>query len=162
MLMDIYPDDNSVLCCYILAIILYFSINYNTDTECMRAIASTLIHAVVLCESAQRYRALMVILQSHRTQNMILRCYPNVAVCYTSETYQILSPVLFQQSLYFPFLIHRIFYLLASALFLLDSSNISLVYMAFLHSWAETHVVYSLQQCCNSVLTLCICTRDRV
>ena len=43
---------------------------------------------------------------------MILRCYPNVAICYTSETYQILSPVLFQQSLYFPLLIHRIFYLL--------------------------------------------------
>ena len=58
----------------------YFTINYNTDTECTRAIASTLIHAVVLCESAQRYRALMVILQSHRTQNMILRCYPNVAI----------------------------------------------------------------------------------
>ena len=60
------------------------------------------------------YRALMVILQSHRTQNnvMILRCYPNVAICYTSETYQILSPVLFQQSLYFPLLIHRIFFLL--------------------------------------------------
>ena len=37
----------------------------NTDAECMRAIASTLIHAVVLCESAQRYRALMVILQLH-------------------------------------------------------------------------------------------------
>ena len=55
---------------------------------------STLIHAVVLCESAQRYRALMVILHSHRTKNVILRCY-------TSETYQILSPVLFQQSLYF-------------------------------------------------------------
>ena len=54
----------------------------------------------------------MVILQSHRTQNMILRCYPNVANCYTSETYQILSPVLFQQSLYFLLLIHRIFYLL--------------------------------------------------
>ena len=32
--------------------------------------------------------------------------------CYTSETYQILSPVLFQQSLYFLLLIHRIFYLL--------------------------------------------------
>ena len=39
-------------------------------------------------------------------------------VCYTLETYQILSPVLFQQSLYFPLLIHRIFYLLVSALFL--------------------------------------------
>ena len=73
--------------------------------------------AVVLCGSAQRYRALMVILQSHRTQNMILRCDPNVAICYTLEMYQILSPVLFQQSLYFPLLIHRIFYLLVSALF---------------------------------------------
>ena len=75
-------------CCRLyIATILYFIINYNTDTECTRATASTLIHAVVLCESAQRYRALMVILQSHRTQNMILRCYPNVAICYTSETY---------------------------------------------------------------------------
>ena len=54
---------------------LYFAIYilYNTDTECTRAIASTLIHAVVLCESAQRYRALMVFLKSHRMQNMILR-----------------------------------------------------------------------------------------
>ena len=68
----------------------------------------------MLCESAQRYRALMVILQSHRTQNMILRCYPTVSA--TLETYQILSPVLFQQSLYFPFLIHRICYLLVSTL----------------------------------------------
>ena len=59
--------------------------------------------------AVQQYRALMVILQSHRTQNMILRCYPNVAICYTSEIYQILSPVLFQQSLYFSLLIHRIF-----------------------------------------------------
>ena len=32
----------------------------------------------------------MVILQSHRTQNMISQC-----ICYTLETYQILSPVLF-------------------------------------------------------------------
>ena len=39
-------------------------------------------------------------------------------VCYTSEIDQILSPVLFQQSLYFPFLIHRIFYLLVSAIFI--------------------------------------------
>ena len=38
-------------------------------------------------------------------------------ICYTSKTYQILSPALFQQSLYFPLLIHRIFYLLVSALF---------------------------------------------
>ena len=38
-------------------------------------------------------------------------------ICYTLETYQILSPVLFQQSLYFPLLIHRIFNLLVSVLF---------------------------------------------
>ena len=44
---------------------------------------STLIHAAVLCESAQRYRALIVILQSHRTQNMILRCHPSVSAIYT-------------------------------------------------------------------------------
>ena len=43
---------------------------------------------------------------------MILRCYPNVSAIATSETYQILSPVLFQQSLYFPLLIHRILNLL--------------------------------------------------
>ena len=60
--------------------------SYNTDTECTRAIASTLIHAVVLCESAQRYRALMVILQSHRTQNMILRCYSNVSAILRRHT----------------------------------------------------------------------------
>ena len=47
------------------------------DTECTRAIASTLSSSVF--ENAKRYRVLMVILQSHRTQNMILRCYPNVS-----------------------------------------------------------------------------------
>ena len=40
----------------------------------------------MLCESAQRYRALMVILQSHRTQNMILRCYPNVSAILRRHT----------------------------------------------------------------------------
>ena len=49
---------------------------------------------------------------------MTLRCYPNVSAIATSETYQILSPVLFQQSLYFLLLIHRIFNLLVSTLFL--------------------------------------------
>ena len=38
-------------------------------------------------------------------------------ICYISDTYQILSPVLFQQSLYFPFLIHRIFFIYLSLLF---------------------------------------------
>ena len=61
-------------------------LQYNIDTECTRAIASTLIHAVVLCESAQRYRALMVILQSHRRQNLILRCYPNVSAILRRHT----------------------------------------------------------------------------
>ena len=40
----------------------------------------------MLCESAQRYRALMVTLQSHRTQNMILRCYPNVSAILRRHT----------------------------------------------------------------------------
>ena len=40
----------------------------------------------MLCESAQRYRALMVILQLHRTQNMILRCYPNVSAILQRHT----------------------------------------------------------------------------
>ena len=62
-----------------IAIILTSLYSYITLTQCTRAIASTLIHAVVVCESAQRYRALIVILQSHRTQNMILRCYPTVS-----------------------------------------------------------------------------------
>ena len=55
----------------------------------------------------------MVILQSHGTQNMILRCYPNVSAILRRHIYQILSPVL-----YVPLLIHRIFYLLVFALFL--------------------------------------------
>ena len=55
------------------------------------------IHAVMLCESAQRYRALMVILRLHRTQNMILTEMLSPCIFHTSETYQILSPVLFQQ-----------------------------------------------------------------
>ena len=86
-------------------------LRYNTDTECTRAIASTLIHAVVLCGSAQRYRALMVILQTHRTQNMILRCYPNVSAILWRHTKSCLL-------CFFNNLIHRIFYLLVSALFL--------------------------------------------
>ena len=38
----------------------------------------------------------MVILQSHRTQNMILTEMLSPCICYTSETCQILSPVLYQ------------------------------------------------------------------
>ena len=91
-LVHIYVHRVSTLlqyCCRLyIATILYFTINYNTDTECARAIASTLIHAcsIVLCESAQRYRALIVILQSHRIQNMILRCYPNVSAILRRHT----------------------------------------------------------------------------
>ena len=40
----------------------------------------------MLCESAQRYRALMVILQSHRTQNKILRCHPTVSAILRRHT----------------------------------------------------------------------------
>ena len=54
-----------------------------------------------------------LILQSHRTQNMILRCYPNVSAILRKHTCTKIYPVLFQQSLYF--LIYRI---LVSALFL--------------------------------------------
>ena len=85
----------------------------------MRAIASTFIHAVVLCESAQRYRALMVILQSHRTQNMILRCYPNVSAILRRHTKSCLL-CFFNNPYISPFLIHRItclcsfFYMLCS------------------------------------------------
>ena len=58
------------------------------------------IHAVVLCESAQRYRALMVILQSHRTQSMILRCYPNVSAILLRHTKSCL--LCFFNNPYFP------------------------------------------------------------
>ena len=40
---------------------------------------------------------------------MVLTEMLSPCIFYISETYQILSPVLFQQSLYFPLLIHRIF-----------------------------------------------------
>ena len=56
----------------------------------------------------------MVILQSHRTQNMILRCYPNVSAILRRHTKSCL--LCFFNNL--PFLIHRIFNLLVSALFL--------------------------------------------
>ena len=71
------------------------------------------------------YRALMVILQSHGTQNMISKMLSQ-CICCASETYQILSPVLFQQSLYFPLLIHRIFHLFVSSLVLHAFAKLSL------------------------------------
>ena len=80
--------NNTVGYSYIaIYIILYITL----DTECARAIASSLIHAVVLCDSAQRYTALMVILQSHRTHYMILTEMLFQCICYTSETYHINS-----------------------------------------------------------------------
>ena len=93
---------------------------YKTGTECTRAIASSLIYAVVLCESAQRYRALMVILQSHRTQNMILRCCLNVSVILRRLTKSCLlcffyiSP--FQFTEFFIHLSLLFFYMLCGAL----------------------------------------------
>ena len=51
----------------------------------------------------------MVILQSHRTQNMILRCYSNVSAILRRHTKSCLPCFPY---IYFPLLIHRIFYLL--------------------------------------------------
>ena len=45
-------------------------------------------------------RALMVILQSRRTQNVISKM-PSQCICCASETYQILSTVLFRQSSFY-------------------------------------------------------------
>ena len=64
------------------------------------------------------YRALMVILQSHRTQNMILRCYPNVSAILWRYAKSCLLCFFNNPYNNFPLLIHRIFYLLVSALFL--------------------------------------------
>ena len=59
--------------------------------------------------------------------------------CYTLGTYQILSPVLFQQSLYFLLLIHRIFYLLVIIIIILN-----LVEEAKLNNYS-IHLVQNLQ-----------------
>ena len=48
----------------------------------------------------------MVILQSHRTQNMILRCYSNVSAILLRHTKSCL--LCFFNNVYFPLLIHRI------------------------------------------------------
>ena len=84
--------------------------SYITLTQSVQGqqLASSLIHAVVLCESAQRYRALMVILQSHRTQNMILRCYPNVSATLRRHIKSCLL-CFFNNPYIFPLFIHRIF-----------------------------------------------------
>ena len=47
---------------------------------------------------AQRYRALMMILQSHKTQIMICEMPTLCHIPCASKTYQILSPLLFQES----------------------------------------------------------------
>ena len=116
---------------YNIANTVGYSYNTNTDTECTRhareiASYSSLIHAVVLCESAQRYRALLVILQSHRTQNMILRCYPNVSailrrhtksclLCFFNNPY--ISPFFNSQNFLFTCLC-SFFYMLCSIIIL--------------------------------------------
>ena len=70
----------------LLHIVLIFAPQHFPLVNSTRTHYSTLIHAVVLCESAQQYRVLMVILQSHRTQNMILRCYPTVSAILQRHT----------------------------------------------------------------------------
>ena len=71
----------------------------------------TMINAamITLLTDTQRYRALMMILQSHKTQIMICEMPTLCHISCASKTYQILSPLLFQQSQYFFLLIHRIF-----------------------------------------------------
>ena len=53
-----------------------------------------------------------MILQSLKTKTMIFEMPSLRHITCASKPYQILSPLLFQQSLYFSYLIHRIFYLL--------------------------------------------------
>ena len=59
---------------------------------------------VLLCESAQQFRALMMILQYHKTLSMISmmlsQCY-NALSHVVSETSSVLSPALFRQSIYY-------------------------------------------------------------
>ena len=62
---------------------------------------------VLLCESVQQYRALLMILQYHKTLSVVAISIifydaPNALFC-VFETSMVLSPVLFRQSLYFPF-----------------------------------------------------------
>ena len=57
----------------------------------VQCVYHTVVHAIIndhsyIPVSAQRYRALMVILQSHRTQNVILRCYPTVSAILQRHT----------------------------------------------------------------------------
>ena len=52
---------------------------------------------------AQQYRALMMILQYHKTVSMISMMLSHCPISCAFETCQVLSPVLFQQPLYFPF-----------------------------------------------------------
>ena len=67
--------------------------------------------AELLYTGAQLYRVLTMILQSLKTQTMISEMPSLCHIACASKAYKILSPLLFQQSLYFS-LIHRIFYLL--------------------------------------------------
>ena len=60
-------------------------------------------YIVLLCESAQQFRALMMILQYHKTLSMISMMLSQCPILCASEISQVLSPVLFRQSLYFPF-----------------------------------------------------------
>ena len=64
-----------------------------------------MINAAMITElfytDAHRYRALMMILQSHKTQIMISEMPSLCHIPCASKTYQILSPLPFQQSLFF-------------------------------------------------------------
>ena len=59
-----------------------------------------LMAIVVLCESAQQVRALMMILHHHKTLSMISMMLSQCSILYASETSHVLSPVLFCESLF--------------------------------------------------------------
>ena len=58
---------------------------------------------VLLCESAQQFRALMIVLQYHEILSMISMMVSQCPISSASETSQDLPSVLFRQSLYSPF-----------------------------------------------------------
>ena len=64
---------------------------------------------VALHEWVQQYRALMMVLQSLKTQTMISGMPSLSHIACASKAYQILSPLLFEQSLYLSLLICSIY-----------------------------------------------------
>ena len=101
---------------------------------------------------AQQYRDLMTISQDTKCIYMMLSQCP---ISCASEIFQVLSPVLFQQSLYFS---HRTFYLLVSALFF--------TCLAVHYAWGGTcdkyyqscTCTYSMKTSTSATLLPCYCS----